>query len=462
MKVRILLLVALIASVALLSSSPFVSAQQANLPDSPYVVPTAQMPDGLGQRGGSLTIDNIDNPKTFNPITQNEASSSAVTTLLNAALVDNTGQAAVADSVDISPDQTSVTVTLRKGLKFSDGTLVTSDDVLFTLQNVIFNSAINSTQKDAWQVNGQFPTVQALDSQTIKITAPVAFSGLLSALASTPILPKHLLADAVQAGKFNEAWGVNTNPSQIAGLGPFMLKSFTPGQQVVLVRNPYYWKTDANGTQLPYVDQVTLPIVTDDNVRLLRFSNGQSDIYPPRPEDVPVLRQQSSKGVSVLVQEAGTADINVIAFNQDVADSDLQALFRDVRFRQAMAYAANRAGMIASNLNGLGEARYGPGIASQFWTGDQSGFPSFAFNLQQAATLLDQIGLKADSTGLRHFADGKPVEFTLLTVQGSTVLTNDAVLFANDLAKIGGQGRRPPARSQRGHRPTGGEQPAPV
>jgi peptide/nickel transport system substrate-binding protein len=418
------------------TSGLLAAAQQAGPPDNPDVVAAAQMPDGPGQRGDTLTIDNIDNPKTFNPIVQREASSSAVTSLLNDSLIDSTGKGAVAQAFDVSPDQTSVTLTLRKGIKFSDGTPVTADDVVFTLVNVVFNPAVNSA-KDAWQVGGQFPTVAAVDSQTIKITAPVPFSGLLSAIASTPILPQHLLAAAVQNGNFNAAWGVTTSPNQIAGLGPFILKSFTPGQQVVLARNPYYWRVDEKGTQLPYVDQITMPIVTDDNVRLLRFSNGQSDIYPPRPEDVPVLRQKSSQGVSVQVQQAGTIDLNVIAFNQDVQDPDLQTLFRDVRFRQAMSYAANRQGMIGSNLNGLGEARSGPGIAAAFWIGDQPGFPSFDFNLQQAAQLLDQIGLKPDSTGLRHFADGKPVEFTLLTVQGSTVLTNDAVLYANDLAKIG-------------------------
>lgn len=418
------------------TSGLIAAAQQAGPPDNPDVVPAAQMPDGQGQRGGTLTIDNIDNPKTFNPIVQREASSSAVTSLLNDALIDTTGKGAVAQVFDISIDQTSVTLTLRQGIKFSDGVPVTADDVLFTLVDIVFNPAVNSA-KDAWQVAGQFPKVEAVDSQTIRITAPVPFSGLLSAIASTPILPQHLLAAAVQNGNFNAAWGVTTSPDRIAGLGPFTLKSFTPGQQVVLARNPYYWRVDEQGTQLPYVDQITMPIVTDDNVRLLRFSNGQTDIYPPRPEDVPVLRQKSSQGVSVQVQQAGTIDLNVIAFNQDVQDPDLQTLFRDVRFRQAMAYAANRQGMIGSNLNGLGEARSGPGISAAFWVGDQPGFPSFDFNLQQATRLLDQIGLVADKTGQRHFADGKPLEFTLLTVQGSTVLTNDSVLYANDLAKIG-------------------------
>jgi peptide/nickel transport system substrate-binding protein len=411
--------------------------QQANLPNVPLVLSTVQMPDGMGQRGGTLTIDTIDNPKTFNPITQNEASSSAVTNLLNATLIDNSGTALVAQSFEVSADQISVTLTLRSGIRFSDGTPVTADDVVFTLEEVIFNPQVNSTLKDAWQVSGQFPKVEALDSQTVKITAPVAFSGLLSALASTPILPKHLVADAVQAGRFNSAWGVGTSPSQIAGLGPFRLQSFTPGQQVVLERNPYYWKIDENGTQLPYVDRIIMPIVTDDNVRLLRFSNGQTDIYPPRPEDIPVLRQQSSQGISVIVQPAGTVDSNVIAFNQDTQDPDLRALFRDVRFRQAMAYAANRQGMISANLNSLGEPRYGPGISVTFWIGDQAGFPTFQFNLTKATELLDQIGLMMGADGWRQFANGRRVEFTLLTVQGSTVLVNDAVLFANDLAKIG-------------------------
>lgn len=410
---------------------------QQGLPSNPLVVPLVQMPDGLGQRGGSITIDNIDNPKTFNPVTQNEASSSAVTSLLNEALINSNGIPLLAQSLEISADQTTVTLKLRAGLRFSDGAQLTADDVVFTLVDVVFNPTVNSTLKDAWQVAGQFPGVQALDALTVEIATPVTFSGLLSAIASTPILPKHLLEDAARSGDFNVAWGIGTSPGEIAGMGPFKLKSFAPGQQVALERNPFYWKTDENGTQLPYLDEVIVPIVTDDNVRLLRFSNGQTDIYPPRPEDVPVLRQQSSQGVSVSVQEAGNVDMNVIGFNQDIQDPNLQTLFRDVRFRQAVSFATNRQGMISANLNSLGESRFGPGIAPLFWIGDEPTFPTFPFDLNQAEALLDEIGLPVADDGARQFADGSPVEFTLLTVQGSTVLTNDAVLFANDLAKIG-------------------------
>lgn len=434
MKKQLLTLLLVFAvGLGLLGGSVNLQAQ----PGNPFVVPAVQMPDGFGQQGGTITIDNIDNPKTFNPITQNEASSSAVTSLMFESLIDNTGQATLARSLDIAPNQTTVTIRLREGSSFSDGEPMTADDVVFTLNEVVFNPGVSSTLKDAWRVSGIFPRVTALDTLTVEIASPVQFSGLLSAIASTPILPQHLLQDDVDSGNFNAAWGIGTSPSEIAGTGPFRLKSFVAGQQVALERNPFYGKVDEDGTQLPYLDEIILPVVTDDNVRLSRFTNGQSEIYPPRPEDVPFLRQRATQGVAVSVQEAGTVDMNVIAFNQDSANTNLQALFRDVRFRQAVSFATNRQGMISANLNSLGEVRYGPGISPLFWIGDDASFPTFPFDLNQASALLDEIGLAVGGDEMRQFADGSAVEFTLLTVQGSTVLINDAVLFANDLARIG-------------------------
>src|SRR3990172_8229968 len=161
-------------------------AQAGGLPSDPYVVAAAQMPDGTGQRGGSLTMDNIDNPKTFSPITQNEASSSAVTTLLNEALVDGFGNPTLAQSLEISADQKTLTIKLREVVRFSDGTPLTAADVAFTLNDVVFNAKLTSTLKDAWQVAGQFPKVEAPDTLTVRISAPVTFSGMLTALAGTP------------------------------------------------------------------------------------------------------------------------------------------------------------------------------------------------------------------------------------------------------------------------------------
>jgi peptide/nickel transport system substrate-binding protein len=416
-------------------------AQQASTTNF-LIVPPESFPDGLGRRGGTVTIDNIDNPRTFNPIIEQENSSNAVTALLNAPLIEADGSPAVAQAYELSADERSITLVLREGLKFSDGVPVTVEDVVFTFNEVLFNPEVQSN-KASWRVAGRFPKVEALDEQTIRITMPAAVPGLLSLIASVPILPRHLLAEAVAAGEFNRAWGVDTPPEKIAGLGPFRLKSYTPGQQVVLERNPFYWKADPNGTQLPYLDRIVLPIVSDDNVRLLRFINGQTDIYPPRAEDLPLIRARASEGFRVLVSPAGTVDINAFAFNQDAADPNLRRLFREVRFRQAMAYAADREAMISTNLNGLGEPRYGPGIDPTYWIGDQPDFPSYPFDLGKAAALLDELGLKdTDGDGVREFPPGYPnpgvpVQFNILTVQGSSVLTSDALIYSADLGKIG-------------------------
>lgn len=416
-------------------------AQQASTTNF-LVVPLESLPDGLGRRGGTVTIDNIDSPKTFNPIVEQENSSNAVTALLNAPLIEADGSPAVAQAYEISADERTITLTLRDGLRFSDGVAVTAEDVLFTFNEVLFNPEVQSN-KASWRIAGRFPKIEALDERTVRITTPVPVPGFLSLLSSVPILPKHLLADAVAAGEFNRAWGVDTPPEKIAGLGPFKLKSYTPGQQVVLERNPFYWKVDPNGTQLPYLDRIILPIVSDDNVRLLRFINGQTDIYPPRAEDLPLIQARASEGFRVLVSPAGTVDINVFAFNQDAADPNLRKLFREARFRQAMAYAADRGAMISTNLNGLGEPRYGPGIDPTYWIGDQPGFPSYPFDLGKAAAILDELGLKdTDGDGIREFpagypSPGAPVQFNILTVQGSSVLTSDALIYSADLGKLG-------------------------
>ncbi len=429
----------LILGLALVGLGLSLPAQQAT---NFLVVPLENLPDGPGQRGGTVTIDNIDSPKTFNPIVEQENSSNAVTALLNAPLIEPDGSPAVAESYEISADERTITFILREGLRFSDGVAVTAADVVFTFNEVLFNPVVQSN-KASWLISGRFPKVEALDERTVRITTPAPVPGLLSLIASVPILPKHLLADAVGAGEFNRAWGIDTPPERIAGLGPFRLESYTPGQQVVLERNPFYWKVDPNGTQLPYLDRIVLPIVSDDNVRLLRFINGQTDIYPPRAEDLPLIQARTSEGFRVLVSPAGTSDINVFAFNQDAADPNLRQLFREVRFRRAMAYAADREAMISTNLNGLGEPRYGPGIDPTYWIGDQPGFPSFAFDLGKAASLLDELGLKdTDGDGVREFPagfpnPGVPVQFNILTVQGSSILTSDALIYSADLGKLG-------------------------
>src|SRR4029078_2966255 len=82
---------------------------------------------------------------------------------------------------------------------------------------------------------------------------------------------------ALRAGKIHDAWGLSTPPSELAGLGPFVLADYVPGQRLVFDRSPRYFRKAADGTALPYLDRMTVEITPDPNTELLRLEAGQID-----------------------------------------------------------------------------------------------------------------------------------------------------------------------------------------
>ncbi len=452
------LLSVLLALAVVLSGAAPLRAQDDTLIPNPKVVSEDQFPDGLGTPGGSVVVDNVDNPRSFNPIIQFESSSDAVNAHLHAPLLEvnpaqGTLEGALAEGFEISEDNLTVTVFLREGLTFSDGEPLDVEDVLFTFNDVVFNDDVVS-RKTLWRVNDTFPTVTAPDARTVVFETPVPFlPTLLINLTIQEILPRHKLADSVHAlnpdvpaGTFNEAWNIGTPVAEVVGAGPFRLKSFVADQQAVLERNPFYWKVDPNGTRLPYLDEIVLPVVSDDNVRLLRFVNEETDIYGPVPEDLPVLQQRSQQGIQVIVaSQAGTGGDSFFTFNQDASNPNLRQLFRDARFRRAMSHALDRQAIIDTFRNGLAEARFGPGMPRSFWSGvqDQVDFPRHEFDLDEAESLLDALDLSdADGDGVREFGEsypnpGEPVEFELIAPEGSRVFVSEADFWGQDLESLG-------------------------
>ena len=85
------------------------------------------------------------------------------------------------------------------------------------------------------------------------------------------MLPRHLLERAQREGRLAEAWGLGTPPPEMAGLGAFRVKAYTPGDRMVLERNPYYWKVDAAGQSLPYVDELVFLLVPSEDAGVIRF-----------------------------------------------------------------------------------------------------------------------------------------------------------------------------------------------
>jgi len=435
----------------------------------PYQVPPQDLRDGPGTRGGSLTLDLASEPRTFNPVLAQQESSRAITSLLHEPLFGDNGQPTLVAQFDRTVDNTGWTLFLREGLLFSDGKPFTCADVDFTFNRVLFNPDVASA-KDVWRIEGQFPKVECVDDFTVKITTPALASVVFSQLLTYQvILPRHVLAETVANGDFNTTWGITTPPEKLVGLGPFRLKKYDPGQRALLERNPHYWKVDAEGTQLPYLDQVIMPIVRDDSVRVLRFLNSETELLRPRPEDRGPIVNKFGPGSVEVLQQARTTDSRGFVFNQDVQDPALRAVFRSVDFRQAMNRAADRDGMISLGFLGFADPRCGPGIALIFALGSQdvpcNGDTSKEelFNVDRAAGILDDLGLTdVDGDGTRNITDvflnrpetqqalaslnvtlndlpaeqDRELDFAILTVQGSKSMTTDAEIYAATLRSL--------------------------
>jgi peptide/nickel transport system substrate-binding protein len=250
----------------------------------------------VSTRGGRLAVSLRSEPRTFNRIVDRSVPTDLYATLTGSKLVTvnkatQEVEPGLAEKWTASPDNLSYTLTLRDGVTWSDGTPFTSADVLFTFA-AIYDAKVDSLLASSLKFGGKPMTVTAPDAKTVTITFPSTFGPGIAILDNVHLVAKHKYEAAFKAGKFADAMGVATTPSDLAVLGPFMLTAYAPGQRLVFDRNPKYWKKDAAGTQLPNLDQITLEIVPDQNAELVRLQSGQFDMLQQqvRPEDIATLR----------------------------------------------------------------------------------------------------------------------------------------------------------------------------
>src|SRR2546427_426194 len=187
----------------------------------------------------------------------------------------------------------------------------------------------------------------AHDPQTVLIVFPSAFAPGLRLLDNLPILPKHKLEAGLKAGNFPSAWGLKTPPEEIVGLGPFVVSQYVPGQRLIVSRNPHYWRKDASGTALPYLDRVTIEVITEQDPEMLRLESGQLDAIAAelRPEDYAPLKRAADAGRVKLLDLGVAYDADMLWFNlkPGAFKSDPRAawLQRD-ELRRAISMAVDR------------------------------------------------------------------------------------------------------------------------
>jgi peptide/nickel transport system substrate-binding protein len=275
----------------------------------------------VGTRGGTLVSSARSEPRTFNRVVDQSFAVDLFSILTSGKLIrmnraTRAIEPALAERWTSSPDNRTYTLTLREGVAWSDGAPFTSDDVLFTFE-AIYHPDVASVLASPVRINGQPLKVSAPDARTVVITLPDAFGPGIAILDNVYVQPKHKLQAALAGGTFGQALGVATPPADLAFIGPFVLKSYEPGQRMVFDRNPRYWKKDAAGIQLPYLDQVVLEVVPDQNAELLRLQSGQIDMLQQqvRPEDVATLRPLVDQGRLRVIELGVGVDPDVMFFN---------------------------------------------------------------------------------------------------------------------------------------------------
>jgi peptide/nickel transport system substrate-binding protein len=339
-----------------------------------------------------------------------------------------------------SPDGLTWTFKLRDGVVFSDGAPLSAADVVFTFE-VLYDKGVNSSMAPNFFVDGKPLAVRALDDHTVTITFPAPYGPGLTLLDTLPILPRHALEPAFKAGKFREAWGVATPPKDIVGTGPFVIAEYVPGQKVTLARNPKFWRKNDGGVALPYVDELQLLIVQEQNAETLRLESGDIDLANDfvRPEDYRALRELEKKGVVSLVDAGVEISPSALWFNlvPGTAAAKDRPWLQKEELRRAISYAVDRQALINIVFLGAGVPVYGP-ITPGHGEWYLPDLPKTETDLTKAKQLLATMGLTdRNGDGMLEDASGKPARFTLLTQKGNTVRESTSAVLRDQLKKAG-------------------------
>lgn len=362
------------------------------------VEPVSADPTATPATGGTLHIADEREALGLNPYTAIDNNSAHVFAQILETLfrTDENGEVVpwLVESSEANADFTTWTFGLREGVTFSDGTPMTADDVVYSIETV--------RQSEAWvSMFAEIETVEATSPSTVVVTTSVP-SPALEASLSLPFAP---VVPADLAGLTPEEFSQHP-----VGTGPFRLESWTSGQRITLVRNESYWVPGR-----PYLDSIVFEAVPSDSNRTQQLRGGDLDIIatPPRPQ-----LEALDDGAATVVGQFAMAFPNYLLLNQE---SDA---FADPRVREAVDLAIHRANILEAAGGGVGELG-GSFLAPALDYHDASLEP-VERDPARAAELLDEA-----------VADGADRRFTLSVAAGGTYANLTAQIIQENLEDAG-------------------------
>ena len=380
------------------------------------------LPAAYAQGGGELRFCLRNEPKTFDPLLVDDDSSLAIRYLTGGVLIRANRKTQqlepeLAESWKVSRDGTQITFKLRHRVLFSDGTPFSTADVAYTMQRLM-DPNLHSSTGDAFRSGTGAVTTMKLGPDQITVIFPAPLVGLDALFDQVAIMSAH------------------SPKKEGAVLGPFIIDEYKAGSSVLLKRNPNYWKKDAHGHRLPYLDSIHLDIQSNRDVEMLRFKRGELDLINVLDSDY---FDKLASTSPQLVHDAGASlDAEFMWFNQ-VASAPIppykRAWFRSTNFRRAVSAAINRDDLSRIVYNGHAKPAVGPvSPANKFWF--NSRLRPEAHNPDAALKRLEADGFHLQDGTLRD-KEGNAVEFSIVTNASSKPRERMAVLIQEDLGKIG-------------------------
>lgn len=286
----------------------------------------------------------------------------------------------LATSWTVSPDGQTITFKLREGVKWHDGTPLTSADVQFTFMEIL--TKLHSRGKSTFQ---NLVAVETPDAHTVvfRLKAPAPYIMRALAGAESPIMPKHIY----------EGSNPMRNPKNTApiGSGPFRFKEWQRGSHIILERNPDYWDSPR-----PYLDRLIFRLIPDGSGRAVALESGDVQYgtqYVVPLNDVGRLGKLPHLTVTTSGYEYNTS-VNYFEFNLR------RPIFQDVRVRQAIAHAIDK-DFVAKNIwFGFATPATSP-ITNKQKDFHTDNVPQYPFDLKKAEALLDAAGHRRGTDGVR-------------------------------------------------------------
>jgi peptide/nickel transport system substrate-binding protein len=411
-----------------------------------------------GKLGGTWNSVIPSDPKSFNyHIAEQDTLTSSIVSRMNDYLLEydfykrewtaNIASARIA--VNEEEDKLQVFYTLRDDLYWSyynsdKKVKVTSDDVLFWYHEIEGDVSFNSsayTGQFLFMPDGSTAriTLDKIDDRNFVFTFPrIVADPLLS--TNRDFGPRHIYEEAKKSGgveAVKNLHSVAVDPKTIPSMGEWFLTEYTPGQRLVYKRNPGYWKKDSKGVTVPYMEELAVRIIPEENTQLLLFKNGETENYGLRPEDYDAVINRSDGSYTVFNSD-GALSASFWTFNQNPVNEKKShhQWFIQKEFRQAMSCLLNRERINTQVYRGLAQPKLSIFPEPNFYYNPDITL-EYLYDTQRAIDLLSSIGINRDKKGVMRDSKHRKIEFNLTIRSESTVSQDIASIIRDELSKAG-------------------------